>query len=572
MSDPPDTIDFGSPSSASSSLAPTRTINLSATGSLPGRSERHGRMALVEGPRTQLTVVNQQLLRDRLRAAAVVVCIGFGLFLIRSFMIERPLQGFHTLVVFAAGVCVALLSGQRRYTRRQLRLFELAIFGLPVAFFVPYQHLFMLAEAKQGSAVLTLAAFKSVALYWLVTMVFYGLMVPNTWRRAAVITVPLTFVPAIGALVTSRFHPLAEQVVTFDQLSDVQLVLIVGAICSIYGTYIMNSLRQEVFEAKEFGQYRLLERLGQGGMGQVFLAEHQLLRRPCAIKLIHPTHAADPIALARFEREVRSTAMLRHWNTIDIYDYGCTEDGIFYYVMEYLKGFNLSQIVSSGGRLPPGRAIYLLRQVCNALRESHANGLIHRDIKASNIFVTQLGGVYDMVKLLDFGLVRSITDPQSPQLTRDGAVSGTPSYIAPEQASRSHEADERSDIYSLGAVAYFLLTGHVPFEHGSAVEVMVAHLREAVRPPSTLRPDLPKDLEQVVLRCLAKAPADRYQNVDSLDQALASCEAAPHWSQADAIAWWTDFDKQKSVPSPTDDDIVPTVSYRGDDHVPTQSR
>ena len=350
---------------------PDRTLTFDACETPPTSIvNTFGKVEIVAGSRVRPETAFQAVLRQRLLAAAIVLCVGFGLFLIRSFFYERPLQGWHTLVVFVEGVCVALLSSPRPFSLRQLRWFELVTFGLPVLFFVPYLHTFMLFEARRGSAVLTLAAFKSVALYWLVTLVFYGLLVPNDWRRAAKIVIPMTFVPPLVAVFTRPFHELAAQVVTFEQWSDVQLVLIIGAVCSIYGTHIMNSLRQEAFEAKQFGQYRLVRRLGEGGMGQVFLAEHQLLKRPCAIKLIKPGPLCHPQALARFEREVRATAKLTHWNTIDIYDYGRTDDGTFYYVMEYLPGVNLDELIQESGPLPPARVVHVLRQLCQALREA----------------------------------------------------------------------------------------------------------------------------------------------------------------------------------------------------------
>jgi eukaryotic-like serine/threonine-protein kinase len=528
---------------------PTETFDRSYTPPTMSLDPR-GRVAIVEGPTLLPETAAQSLLRQRLLAASIVLCAGFGLFLIRSFLIERPLQGFHTLVVFAEGVCIALLAHPRLYSMRQLRMFELTMFGLPVLFFLPYQFLFMLAEAKQGSAVLTLAAFKSVALYWLVTMVFYGLIVPNDWKRAAWIIIPLTLpVPAL-AVAARPFHELVAQVVTVDQVSDVFLVLLIGALCSVYGAYIMNSLRIAAVKAQRFGQYRLLRPLGEGGMGQVYLAEHQLLKRPCAIKLIRPEQAGNPQALARFEREVWATAKLTHWNTIDIYDYGRTDDGTFYYVMEYLPGLDLGEMVRRFGPLPAGRVIHVLRQLSAALREAHMSGLIHRDIKPSNVIATTRGGVYDVVKLLDFGLAKPVADERAVQLTQEGMIAGTPRYISPEQCTANCRVDARSDIYSLGAVAYVLLTGHPPFDQASAVEVVIAHLREEVPPFSRWTDSVPQDLEAIVMRCLAKQPQDRFPNVEQLDAALSACQSAGDWTQDHARTWWRQAEA-KSEPEPT---------------------
>jgi eukaryotic-like serine/threonine-protein kinase len=272
-------------------------------------------------------------------------------------------------------------------------------------------------------------------------------------------------------------------------------------------------------------------------MGQVHLAEHRMLKRLCAIKVIHPEQAGDQHVLARFEREVRMTAQLSHWNTVEIFDYGRTEDGSLFYVMEYLPGLSLDDLLHRHGPLQAERVIHLLRQACQGLREAHAHGLIHRDIKPANLFAAHRGGLHDVLKVLDFGLVKSVTEVPSSRLTQEGAVSGTPLFMSPEQA-RGPEVDARSDIYSLGAVAYALLTGRPPFEGNSPLEVIIAHARDAVVPPSQLQANIPADLEAVVLRCLAKNPEDRFQGTDILEQALAECAAAGEWSQADAARWW----------------------------------
>ena len=232
------------------------------------------------------------------------------------------------------------------------------------------------------------------------------------------------------------------------------------------------------------------------------------------------------------------TARLSHWNTVEIYDYGRTEDGTFYYVMEYLPGLSLEELLERHGPLPAERVVHLLRQICQALREAHAIGLIHRDIKPGNIFAAQRGGLYDVAKLLDFGLVKPVAEIASARLTQDGAISGTPLFMSPEQARGLGDVDARSDIYSLGAVAYTLLTGRPPFERTSPMEVMIAHARDEVVPPSQLQADVPADLERVVLRCLAKQPEDRFQDADSLEQALAECAAADQWTQSHAARWW----------------------------------
>jgi serine/threonine-protein kinase len=310
------------------------------------------------------------------------------------------------------------------------------------------------------------------------------------------------------------------------------------------------------------GHYRLKKKLGAGGMGEVYLAEHLLLRRPCAIKMIRPEQAGDPKLLKRFEREVRTMATLTHANTVEIYDYGHAQCGSFYYVMEYLPGWSLEELVARHGPLPAARVVHLLRQVCGALREAHSIGLVHRDIKASNLIVCERGKVYDVAKLLDFGLVKHHTiEGNDTRLTQQGVLSGTPAYMSPEQAMGLSDVDARSDIYSLGAVAYYLLTGAVPFERATTMQVLTAHARDPVRPLTQVNTDVPADLEQVILRCLEKEPDRRYQDAESLEQALAACASAGRWSQEQARAWG----EKNEIPSDAEDgletpqDTAPTV-------------
>ena len=313
---------------------------------------------------------------------------------------------------------------------------------------------------------------------------------------------------------------------------------------TVCGTQISGSIGEGESRAERFGRYRLKGKLGAGGMGELYEAEHLLLGRPCAIKLIKPGNEARATALARFEREVRSAARLTHWNAVQIFDYGHTHDGTFYYVMELLPGLNLDELVKQHGPLPPERAVHLLSQTCNALREAHAMGLIHRDIKPQNIFAAKRGGVYDVAKLLDFGLVKQQSGEQiqdSPP-TPPGCFSGSPLYMAPEQATRYSHVDARSDIYSLGAVAYRLLTGRPPFSGRSLFDLVLAHSRNEVVSPSRIRAGVPADVEQVVLRCLRKDAEQRFQSAEELQRALGRCHCALKWTQQQAAAWWRNIE------------------------------
>ena len=410
----------------------------------------------------------------------------------------------------------------------------------------------MLESSVGGDLMLAQLVLKNIVLLTAVLILTYGLYVPKSWRRAAVVVGPLALLPFATLAVLALRHPEAMAWLgdgwfsgpaprAFEFAFD-GLILIILAVGATFGAHTISRLRREVAEARRLGQYHLRRRIGSGGMGEVYLAEHLLLKRPCAVKLIRPGDATDPRALERFEREVRLTAALSHPNIVEIYDYGRAEDGTYYYVMEYLNGLSLAELVERHGPLPPGRVVYLLRRVCGALGEAHAAGLIHRDIKPSNIFAARRGGLGDVAKLLDFGLVLPAARSDTAHLSGEGQVLGTPLYMSPEQATGGRELDGRSDIYSLGAVAYFLLTGRPPFEGEGGIAVMIAHARDPVVPPSQVRADIPEDLERVVLRCLAKDPAERYPDAEGLEQALCQCACAGDWHRDRAARWWRDAD------------------------------
>jgi serine/threonine-protein kinase len=320
------------------------------------------------------------------------------------------------------------------------------------------------------------------------------------------------------------------------QLMTLAIAVLVGTV----GVHTIGNLRREAFAAKQLGQYRLKQKLGGGGMGEVYLAEHRMMKRPCAVKIIKADKAGDPQALARFEREVRATAKLSHWNSIDIYDYGRTADGTFYYVMEFLPGHNIGEIVEEYGPFSPGRAVYLMDQVCAALIEAHGIGLVHRDIKPANIFCAYRGGVFDVAKLLDFGLAKKTIDAGdgTMHLTIEGTITGSPLFMSPEQATGGDDVDGRSDIYSLGAVMYLMLTGRAPFEFDNPVKVMIAHASQDVEPPRAHNAAIPQELEDVILRCLEKDPDHRFQDVAALQRALREVVVDEPWSSERAHEWW----------------------------------
>jgi len=522
---------------------------------------------LVEGSGPELSLQTESLLRVRLRSAALVLCVGSAAFLAKRLMYDSMQQAtdptmvfgdhvlmwLHTLNVVVLAIITATLW-QRKclWCTSSLRWFEAAIFGSTTVFFAAVQHYATLFTAKQFGYVHVPVGM------WCALVLVYCLFIPNTWRRAAAVIGVFCLAPVVTMAIDGRW--LGSGLLTLDNFSSLALMMAVQYGASVYGTHMIGGLRREAYEARQLGQYRLRHRIGAGGMGEVYLAEHQLLKRRCAIKLIRANKANDPRALARFEREVRATATLMHWNIVEIFDYGSTDNGTFYYVMEYLPGLSVLDMVDRYGPVSPERTIHLLEQTCDALREAHSIGLIHRDVKPGNIFAAKRGGVYDVAKLLDFGLVKPAHEPESLELTQDGLITGSPLYMSPEQASASSEPDARSDIYALGAVAYFMLAGRPPFNADKAMQVLLAHINEPAAALSQCRPDVPDDLERVIMRCLAKRPEDRYQDAVRLREALLACHSAGAWTREDAAGWWQH--PERVVPETVDsapDEVSRTV-------------
>ena len=506
---------------------------------------------VIEESAVEMATETRWLVHQRLRAASLVLVVGFALFFARSLVLhwdrlESRTVLFHGSIMLGS-CCFCPVSctlspadGSRRCAGcgpSRSRCFSLII-----VFFMAAQYFLMLRGVRENDPLRLLAAVKSSVLWMLAMIVTYAIFIPNNWIRAAKMIVPMALAPMAVPWILGLAHPELYQVAiraaNFEKISEDGLFLLLGAFTAIFGTHTINTLRTEAYEAKLLNQYRLGRKLGGGGMGEVFLAEHQLLKRPCAIKLIRHDLVGNQRVFARFEREVRATALLSHWNTIEIFDYGRNDDGAFYYVMEYLPGMSLADLVERFGPMPPARTIYLLRQACEALNEAHNSGLIHRDIKPANLMAAYRGGHYDVTKLLDFGLVKTLSEDNSIHLSHEGTVAGSPLYMAPEQVMHHQPPDRPTDIYGLGAVAYYTLTGRPPFLGQTAMEVMVAHARDPVIPPSQIHRTVPLDLEAVVLRCLAKDPNERYPDAPSLAQALDACADASNWSPEHAADWW----------------------------------
>jgi serine/threonine-protein kinase len=567
--EPPVPDPKSSPSSAGSGARSNRrpatgggsvdsTITLEEAGGFTPRA------AIIGDTDPRLAAETQSLFRARLRVLPLIYILIFGMFLFWRNVIVRSynstLSAFDLLLIVSLGGMAVLLSSRWRPSLRWLKIAEVAMISVLASRFAFAEYRFMLTHSLRGDPMRAQIVLKNTVLLTSILILTYGIFVPKRWQRVALLAGPLALLPFLILLVLYLghpgpmdwlWHPSSKQGVTPLALFSLDaMLLIILAIGSAYGAYTISRLRSQVVEARQLGQYHLRRRIGSGGMGEVYLAEHHLLKRPCALKLIRPADLSDPRMLERFEREVRLTATLSHWNTVEIFDYGRTEDGTYYYVMEYLPGLSLAELVERHGPLPPGRAVYLLRQVCLALREAHASGLIHRDVKPSNIFAARRGGMDDVAKLLDFGLVRPVAAAPEANLSGEGQILGTPLFMSPEQATGSRALDERSDIYSLGAVAYYLLTGRPPFPEGSGIEVMIAHVRDPAVPPSQLRRGIPDDLERAVLRCLAKKPADRFPDTERLEQALADCACSADWDQARAAQWWRDVASGLEASSP----------------------
>ena len=381
-----------------------------------------------------------------------------------------------------------------------------------------------------------------------------ALVIPSRARRTIWITA-LAMLPivVVGPYVLS--HHMSGLELRFASL-DLAMWSVAATTVAGISSRVIFGLRSKVAQVRRLGQYTLEQKIGEGGMGEVYRASPAMLRRPTAIKLLPPDRMGEA-SLRRFEREVQLTASLTHPNTVAVFDYGRTPDGIFYYAMEYFDGVNLDELVAHDGPQPPGRVIHLLVQVCGSLAEAHGVGLIHRDIKPANILLVERGGIPDVVKVVDFGLAKHV-DPIDSEVTATvtttNIIRGTPLYLSPEAIKNDPDLDARSDLYALGAVGYFLLTGQPVFQSDSVVEVLSHHLNTEPVPPSQRAPrPLPPGLDALILMCLAKDPNDRPADARALQAALIGCPCEPPWSSNDAEAWWKDYratppDQQQPAP------------------------
>jgi serine/threonine-protein kinase len=394
-------------------------------------------------------------------------------------------------------------------------------------------------------------------------IIVFPMIAPNTPRKvlaaslASASTGPIVVAvtAALGTPVGRSPVMVATQFLFTTYLCAI-LAYVIARIVYGYGVRLRH--------AREFGSYELVTKLGEGGMGEVWVARHRMLARPAAVKLVRPEllghdQRSRDTAIRRFEREARATAALRSTHTIDVYDFGVAEDGSFFYVMEFLEGLTLDTMVRRFGPVSAGRAVYLLRQVCHSLGEAHARGMVHRDIKPANIFSSRLGPDCDFIKVLDFGLVKQTTElNETTALTGLGGIAaGTPAFMAPEIALSQTDVDSRADVYAVGCVAYWLVTGEVVFKRDTSLATVLAHVRDTPDPPSVHSElPIPEALNQLILECLAKDPAARPQTTVELARRLDAIDV-PLWTEDDARKWWALHGPLGTVSSATADDRTP---------------
>lgn len=380
----------------------------------------------------------------------------------------------------------------------------------------------------------------------------FPLIVPSARGKTLLASTVAGLMDPLGvALNALRGHPVPGLLALAQMLLPTAAAVVAGVV----GARIVYRLSASAGLAREMGSYRLVAPLGHGGMGEVWRAEHRMFARAAAIKLIRAVDGGTVSrpTLLRFQREALATASLRSQHTIQVYDYGVTEDGTFYYVMELLDGFDLDDLVRRFGPLPDERVVHLLIQVCDSLEEAHRAGLVHRDVKPGNIFACRYGLAVDFVKVLDFGLVKPVTEDDAPELTADGHVHGTPSYMAPE-VTLGRDVDGRADLYGLGCVGYYLLTGYPPFpERGrKPVEVMFDHAyTPPQRPSDRAGVAIHGGLEALLMSCLAKSPDRRPGSALELGTKLAALRLEERWTPERARLWWDGIGSHDVSSAPT---------------------
>ena len=480
---------------------------------------------------------------------ASAVSAGFVVLLV--FDLLSPGSGAalgHAGMAVAIGAAAALLfmRAESKWSLSQLRAVEIAVFATVAAYLAIQAYGLGVADLQAGGGP---AAWDHNLLRFTVLMLAYAVFVPNSVGRAAAGAVTIGLTPMLVAWLIRIRHPelqAAFNAAAAEGVFDSALLLGAGAVVAIGAAVVIDKYLVFAYESRRTTFYELHELIGSGGMGEVWKASHRTLARPAAVKLIRgdrldsgDREAAREV-LQRFEREALAAARLRSPHTVSIYDAGVTGDGHFFYAMEYLEGVDLEDLVARFGPLPAERVVHLLLQACDSLADAHEHGMTHRDIKPANLHLSPRGPGLDFIKLLDFGLVQTGKRAEdSTQLTAEGVTTGTPAYMAPEMAVRRNGVDGRADIYCLGCVAYWLLTGTRVFEADTGMALIVEHVKTTPVPPSR-RTELPipAELERIVMKCLEKDPADRFASARELAAALATVPLPASWNAIRADEWW----------------------------------
>lgn len=521
----------------------------------PARSTRRIRQAWRAGGESQTEEEARAYLQKRLALFSKSVFWAFTallLFLFVLYLAYPRIQPRYQAIVYGVGVfALAILAFLWRALLVRKPLSVEALYWLDVIITIGSGFCFAtiatLAYDLQASSYTCL-------LFVSFTIFTRALLVPSSTRRTA-ITSALGFIPIVAGSVIVAYLGDFEIPPPAFVAGNILYNGVAVALATV-GAHIIYGLRSKLSEAMQLGQYTLGRKLGAGGMGAVYEAHHALLRRPTAVKLMQPNLGAD--ALDRFEREVQAMSQLTHPNTVAVFDYGRNPDGALYYAMEYLGGTDLENLVRFDGPQPANRVVDILVQVCGALQEAHERNLIHRDIKPPNILLTERGGVPDVAKVVDYGLVKELTrdTTQSTQV-----ILGTPHYIAPEIVTDPDALSPSVDLYALGAVGYFLLTGKRVFDAKTAVEILVLHRTAAPKRPSevaVLR--IPPVLEDIIMKCLAKEPAARYPSARALAEALEQVPRIGDWDREKARAWWREFHIREQKLATTSDAVTRTIT------------
>jgi eukaryotic-like serine/threonine-protein kinase len=483
--------------------------------------------------------------RGRLAVASMACALAFTVVFGVMHLARAPRMGAATAV--AVG-CVTLSLAMFALTRTRISTRRLLDIGL--GYEVVGALGISLAEVLATDNPETAVRGVSWVCLWIA---LFPLVVPSTGPRTLLAAIASAFTGIVAIRVGSLVgKPLPSFIVSSYLVTPNFVAAGLAVLCS----QVMEKLGDDVRKAREMGSYQLVELLGKGGMGEVWRARHRMLARDAAIKLVSPAvlggkRKVDTQGLLRrFEREARATAMLTSPHTIHIYDFGRTADGTLFYAMELLAGVDLETMVRAHGPVAPERAVHFLLQICESLAEAHASGLIHRDIKPANLYACRVGKTHDFIKVLDFGIVALRADESgTPRLTKKNSIAGTPAYMAPEAVTSPSDVDHRVDIYALGCVAYWLVTGELVFGGETAVKMIYGHVEQKPRPPSERTElELPVELDRLILDCLSKDPAGRPQSADALAERLRKIPLASTWNSQRAVAWWDAHEPPEAQP------------------------